>query len=211
MCFPGVHLYVGVRIETKRLAASPCVGGESQGGLGGDLSGCLRSVASFWSISLPSASSSSATSFCLSGSQTLSPAFRAACCLTSKVVALFVLHLQEPRLVSSSCPSQLPLKFTMSSFLSFSNEFSLLLFHSSLISHLMFLSDLLLASCPFPLLINLFVLHVHGSRLHTPRLNVQLKLSGCSSVRALGSAGLGVEDGTIVVVCLETSCLTLLA
>lgn len=117
----------------------------------------------------------------------------------------------EPQLVSSSCPSQFPLKSTMSSFLSFSNEFSLLLLHSSLISHLMFLSDLLLASCPFPLLINLFVLHVHGSRFHTPRLNVQLKRSGCSSVRALGLAGLGIEDGTIVVVvCLETSCLTLL-
>ena len=109
MCFPGVHLYVGVRIETKPLAASPCVGGESQGSLGGDLSGCLRSVASFWSISLPSASLSSTTSFCLLGSQTLSPAFRTACRLTSKLVALFVLHLQEPRFVSSSCPSQFPL------------------------------------------------------------------------------------------------------
>lgn len=179
MCFPGVHLYVGVRIETKPLAASPCVGGESQGSLGGDLSDCLRSMASFWSISLPSASLSSTTSFCLLGSQTLSPAFCTACCLTSKVVALFVLHLQEPWLVSPSYPSQFPLKSTMSSFLSFSNEFSLLLVHSSLISYLMFLSDLLLASCPFPLLINLFVLHVHGSRLHTPRLNVQLKHLGC--------------------------------
>lgn len=92
----------------------------------------------------------------------LSPVFCTACCLTSKVIALFVLHLQEPWFVCSNCSSQFPLKFTMSSFLSFSNEFSLLLFHSSLISHLMFLSDLLLASCSFSLLINLFVLHVMG-------------------------------------------------
>lgn len=169
MHFPGAHLYVGVRIETKPLAASRCVGHEAQGSLCGELSGCLRAVSSFWSISLPSVSSSSTTSFYLSGSQTLSPVFCTACCLTSKVIALFVLHLQEPWFVCSNCSSQFPLKFTMSSFLSFSNEFSLLLFHSSLISHLMFLSDLLLASCSFSLLINLFVLHVHGSRLHAPR------------------------------------------
>lgn len=169
MYFPGVHLYLGVRTETKPWAASPCVGGEAQGSLCGELSGCLGAVSSFWSISLPSVSSFSTTSFYLSGSQTRSPVFCTACCPTSKVIALFVLCLQEPWFVCSSCSSQFPLKFTMSSFLSFSNEFCLLLFHSSLISHLMFLSDLLLASCSFSLLMNLFVLHVHGSRLHAPR------------------------------------------
>ena len=57
MYFPGVHLYLGVRTETKPWAASPCVGGEAQGSLCGELSGCLGAVSSFWSISLPSVSS----------------------------------------------------------------------------------------------------------------------------------------------------------
>lgn len=48
----------------------------------------------------------------------------------------------------------------LSSFLTFSNEFSLQLFHSSLISYHMLLSDLLLSSCSFSLLVNLFILHV---------------------------------------------------
>ena len=44
MYFPGVHLYLGVRTETKPWAASPCVGGEAQGSLCGELSGCLGAV-----------------------------------------------------------------------------------------------------------------------------------------------------------------------
>lgn len=47
MYFPGVHLYLGVRTETKPWAASPCVGGEAQGSLCGELSGCLGAVSSF--------------------------------------------------------------------------------------------------------------------------------------------------------------------
>lgn len=84
------------------------------------------------------------------------------CCGTSRVVTLFVTSCFPRRpgcilraAVAICCSDSL-----LSSLLIFSNEFSLQLLHSSLISYQMFLSDLLLSSCSFSLLVNLFIPHV---------------------------------------------------
>lgn len=81
-------------------------------------------------------------------------------CPTSRVRSLLVLFHRSPGCFVAAALAIFSSNSLLSSFLTFSSEFSLQLFHPSLISYQMFPSDLLLSSCSVSLFVHLFILHI---------------------------------------------------